>query len=52
MDGSRASWRNTTHDWASAVDLAHLAGIRRDPAAFASAGVQHLVLEVDDRRAG
>ncbi|MEU2677454.1 ATP-binding protein [Streptomyces sp. NPDC007107] len=46
MDTSRASWRNTTHDWAGTVDLAHLAGIRRDPAAFAPGGPWHLVLEV------
>ncbi|MFD5035725.1 ATP-binding protein [Streptomyces sp. NPDC058377] len=46
MDTSRASWRNTTHDWAGTVDLAHLAGIRRDPAAFAPGGAWHLVLEV------
>ncbi|MFC9212333.1 ATP-binding protein [Streptomyces sp. NPDC057083] len=46
MDTSRASWRNTTHDWAGTVDVAHLAGIRRDPAAFAPGGAWHLVLEV------
>uniref|UniRef100_A0AAU3GYW2 DNA topoisomerase (ATP-hydrolyzing) n=1 Tax=Streptomyces sp. NBC_01401 TaxID=2903854 RepID=A0AAU3GYW2_9ACTN len=47
MDTSRASsWRNTTHDWAGTVDLAHLAGIQRDPAAFAPGGVLHLILEV------
>ncbi|MFE4212112.1 ATP-binding protein [Streptomyces sp. NPDC056844] len=46
MESSRASWRNTTHDWAGTVDLAHLARIRRDPAAFAPGGAWHLVLEV------
>ncbi|MCX5425762.1 ATP-binding protein [Streptomyces sp. NBC_00078] len=46
MDGSRASWINTTHDWASAVDLGHLARIRREPAKFAPGGPAHLVLEV------
>jgi topoisomerase IV subunit B len=35
-----------THDWAGAVDFAHLALIRRDPAAFAPGGVGHLILEV------
>ncbi|MFD7866291.1 ATP-binding protein [Streptomyces sp. NPDC059783] len=40
------AWRNTTHDWAAAVDRDHLAGIRRDPAAFAPSGPGHLVLEV------
>ncbi|MFF5895876.1 ATP-binding protein [Streptomyces argenteolus] len=46
METSRASWRNTTHDWAGSVDLGHLAGIRRDPETFAPGGVWHLVLEV------
>ncbi|MFG2265348.1 ATP-binding protein [Streptomyces sp. NPDC048720] len=46
MDGSSASWVNTTHDWASAVDLGHLARIRREPAQFAPGGPGHLVLEV------
>jgi topoisomerase IV subunit B len=36
----------STHDWAVAVDRAHLAGIRRNPALYAAGGVQHLVLEV------
>lgn len=31
MDISGAFWRNTTHDWASAVDLGHFARIRQDP---------------------
>jgi topoisomerase IV subunit B len=38
--------RNTSHDWASGVDLDHLARIRQDPATFAPGGVRHLVLEV------
>jgi len=42
----QASRRGTTHDWASAVDVAHLALIRRDPATFAPGGVRHLILEV------
>ncbi|MET7642265.1 ATP-binding protein [Streptomyces sp. NPDC005426] len=46
MDTSRAAWRNTTHDWASVVDLGHLEGIRRDPAAYAPGGAAHLILEV------
>ncbi|WP_367139264.1 MULTISPECIES: ATP-binding protein [Streptomyces] len=46
MDTPRSSWRNTTHDWANAVDLGHLASIRRDPDAFAPGGVPHLALEV------
>jgi DNA gyrase subunit B len=39
-------WRNTTHDWASAVDAQHLSEIRDRPALFAPGGVLHLVLEV------
>ncbi|MGW0854929.1 ATP-binding protein [Streptomyces sp. NPDC002690] len=39
-------WRNTTHDWASTVDHAHLAEVRGEPAAFAPGGPAHLVLEV------
>ncbi|MGW6835382.1 hypothetical protein ACWGCI_18510 [Streptomyces sp. NPDC054949] len=46
MNGSSASWRNTTHDWASSVDPEHLALIRRDPAGLAPGGVRQLVLEV------
>ncbi len=46
MNGSRASWVNTTHDWAGTVDVGHLALIRRDPAAFAPGGPEHLILEV------
>lgn len=37
---------NTTHDWASQVDVDHLDRIRQDPALFAPGGVGHLVLEV------
>ncbi|WP_330261448.1 ATP-binding protein [Streptomyces sp. NBC_00539] len=46
MDRTTASWRNTTHDWASTVDTGHLALIRSDPAGFAPGGLRHLVLEV------
>ncbi|GGS71536.1 hypothetical protein ACFFV7_18735 [Nonomuraea spiralis] len=46
MNVSRASWRNTTHDWAGGVDEEHLADIRRRPGEFAPGGVAHLVLEV------
>ncbi|MFD9080543.1 ATP-binding protein [Streptomyces erythrochromogenes] len=46
MDGSRASWANTTHDWAAAVDAEHLAHIRCSPAEFAPDGPWHLALEV------
>ncbi|MET8870334.1 hypothetical protein ABZW11_45985 [Nonomuraea sp. NPDC004580] len=46
MNTSRASWRNTTHDWATDVDHPHLAHIREDPAAYAPGGVLHLILEV------
>jgi topoisomerase IV subunit B len=42
----RASWRNTTHDWAGTVDTDHLRDVRRSPALFAPGGVRHLVLEV------
>ncbi|MFF4173897.1 ATP-binding protein [Streptomyces sp. NPDC001744] len=42
----RASWHNTTHDWAAAVDLDHLELIRRNPAVFAPHGIPHLILEV------
>jgi topoisomerase IV subunit B len=42
----RDSWRNTTHDWASTVDLGHLQDIRRNPDRFARGGVLHLILEV------
>jgi topoisomerase IV subunit B len=46
VDESGIRWRNSTHDWASVMDLDHVARIRRDPAAFAPGGVRHLVLEV------
>ncbi|MFG2432131.1 ATP-binding protein [Streptomyces sp. NPDC048590] len=46
MDGSRASWVNTTHDWSGLVDTDHLGLIREDPARFAPGGPGHLVLEV------
>ncbi|WP_354643761.1 ATP-binding protein [Kitasatospora camelliae] len=46
MDGTRAAWVNTTHDWATAVDAEHLAAIRRAPAEFAPGGPEHLLLEV------
>ncbi|MEU6215177.1 ATP-binding protein [Streptomyces sp. NPDC047023] len=46
MNGSRASWVNTTHDWAATVDTDHLRRIRRAPAEFAPGGPGHLVLEV------
>lgn len=46
MDGSRASWVNTTHDWASTVDVDHLGRIRRGSAEFAPGGPEHLVLEI------
>ena len=41
-----APWRNTTHDWAAGVDLAHLTAIREHPAEFAPTGAIHLVLEI------
>ncbi len=43
---SRSSWLNTTHDWATDVDLGHLARIRETPAEFAPGGAWHLILEV------
>jgi DNA gyrase subunit B len=39
-------WQNTTHDWATTVDQAHLAAIRDDPARYAPGGAHHLALEV------
>ena len=39
-------WRNTTHDWTSAVDAEHLSEIRDRPTRFAPGGVLHLILEV------
>ncbi|MEQ4717583.1 hypothetical protein [Nonomuraea sp. B19D2] len=46
MGTSRASWRNTTHDWSSGVDIEHLTHIRQNAVAFAPGGLRHLVLEV------
>lgn len=46
MDSAAASWRNTTHDWASAVDIDHLSCVRNDAATIAPGGVLHLILEV------
>ncbi|MFE0581078.1 ATP-binding protein [Streptomyces sp. NPDC058874] len=46
MDGSKAPWVNTTHDWAATVDADHLGRIRREPAQFAPGGPEHLVLEI------
>ncbi len=46
MDAARGPWVNTTHDWASTVDLAHLERIRREPETMAPGGVRHLILEV------
>lgn len=46
MDTPRATWRNTTHDWAGTVDRGHLEHIRRDRAALAPGGTLHLILEV------
>ncbi len=37
---------NTTHDWSSTVDAAHLDRIRSAPLEFAPGGATHLVLEV------
>lgn len=41
-----SQWRNTTHDWASSVDVRHLAEVRAAPAVFAPGGALHLVFEV------
>ncbi len=38
-------WKNTTHDWARAVDADHLSAIRQRPAHYAPGGARHLVLE-------
>ncbi|MER5689272.1 ATP-binding protein [Streptomyces sp. NPDC002205] len=46
MDGTRASWVNTTHDWARIVDADHLGQIRQGSAEFAPGGPEHLVLEI------
>lgn len=39
-------WRNTTHEWTSAVDAEHLSEIRDHPTLFAPGGVLHMLLEV------
>ncbi|MET8586275.1 ATP-binding protein [Streptomyces collinus] len=46
MSIPRAAWRNTTHDWASTVDLGHLVHIRQNSAVFAPSGILHLIFEV------
>jgi len=46
VDDPTRTRKDTTHDWGIAVDLGHLARIRREPATFAPGGVRHLVLEV------
>ncbi|WP_254394553.1 ATP-binding protein [Streptomyces sp. AC512_CC834] len=46
MDVTRASWTNTTHDWAGDVDAEHLSHIRQNAVEFAPDGPWHLVLEV------
>ncbi len=46
MDVPKSAWRNTTHDWASTVNLGHLEHIRQNPVVFAPGGLRHLVLEV------
>jgi topoisomerase-4 subunit B len=46
MDESKVRQHISTHDWSRDVDVDHLAVIRKDPAAFAPGGVQHLILEV------
>lgn len=46
VDDRRSVGEDTTHDWAIAVDVGHLAHIRRNSATFAPGGVRHLVLEV------
>ncbi len=38
-------WQNTTHDWASTVDVAHLSEVRSDPTRYSPGGALHLVLE-------
>ena len=46
MDESTVRQRITTHEWSKDVDVDHVAGIRRDPGAFAPGGALHLLLEV------
>ncbi|HEX3005729.1 MAG TPA: hypothetical protein VHO27_16055 [Angustibacter sp.] len=43
--GDGSAWRTTTHEWAAAVDAAHLAHIRDHPDEYAPGGLLHLVLE-------
>jgi topoisomerase IV subunit B len=40
-----AMWQNTTHDWSTTVDVAHLSEVRADPTRYAPSGTLHLVLE-------
>lgn len=44
--GDRDTWVSTTHDWATSVDAAHLADVRRRAGELAPGGALHLVLEV------
>ena len=49
-------WLNSTHDWASRVDVPHLDEVRARPGSFAPGGAFHLILEaaayaVDEARA-
>lgn len=46
VNESRTPWRNTTHDWASVVDLDHLERVRQNPETMAPGSVRHLILEV------
>ena len=46
MSADPGVWKNTTHDWASTLDVDHLALVWRSPAVYAPDGVTHLVLEV------
>ena len=46
MKDSWTPWKNTTHDWAAAVDHEHLAHIREQPETYAPGGMKHLILEV------
>jgi hypothetical protein len=46
VDDAIFRWRNTTHDWASSVDDAHLAEVREHPSRFAAGGTAHLIFEV------
>ena len=42
----KMEWRNTTHDWATTVDVEHISQIRSHPTLFTPGGVLHLILEV------